>query len=324
MNIRLIIGASSLVVTGSRVYNCRMAAGLRGLGHAVEVVDAESARADDVERPGCILLVDGAALPGLAGAKLDAATVLLHHPASLEASPPDEALRAQESALFREVRHIVATSEQTAARLVSDFGTPPAAISVIVPGIDDLPRSAGSSDATCEILSVGQLIPRKGHDVLLRSLRRLFDLDWHLTIVGGATDPVHAHGLQALAEELSIAQRVDFAGEVTGEALEALWRNADLFALTPHFEGYGMVFAEAARRGLPVAATSTGAVPSLIGPEAGVVCAPGDSEQISRALRRVILDAPLRREMAEMAWQSSRLLPSWDEQAARLAAVLAT
>ena len=224
---------------------------------------------------------------------------MLHHPASLEVNSPDGALHAQEAVLFHEVRHIVVTSEQTAARLVSNFGTSPGKISVIVPGIDDLPRSAGSLGATC-------------------------DLDWHLTIVGGANDPVHAHGLQALAEELNIAQRVDFAGEVRGDALEALWNKADLFALTPHYEGYGMVFAEAARRGLPVAATSTGAVPSLIGPDAGVVCAPGDSEQMSRALRRLILDAPLRREMAEVAWQSSRLLPSWDEQAARLAGVLAT
>lgn len=324
MNIRLITGASSSIVTGSRVYNDRMAAGLRKLGHGVEVVDAAGLRPEDAARPGCVPLVDGAALPGLAGANLDAATVLLHHPASLETNPPDEALRATEAALFREARHIVVTGEQTAARLLSDFGTPTEKISVIVPGIDDLPRSVGSSGATCEMLSVGQLTPRKGHDVLLRSLRRLFDLDWHLTIIGGANDPVHAHGLQALAEELSIAQRVEFAGEVTGDALETLWRNADLFALTPHFEGYGMAFAEAARRGLPVAATSTGAAPSLVGPDAGVVCAPGDVEQISRALRRLILDTSLRHEMAEVAWQSSRLLPSWDEQAARLAAVLST
>lgn len=330
MNIRLIIDASSPVVTGSRVYNDRMAAGLRGLGHAVDVVDAAGLRPDDAARPGgvslpeCVSLIDGAALPTLAGMRLDGATVLLHHPASLETNPPDEALRAREAALFREARHIVATSEQTAARLVSDFGTPPEKISVIIPGIDDLPRSAGSSGVTCEMLSVGQLIPRKGHDILLRSLRRLYDLDWHLTVVGGANDPVHAHGLQALAEELNIAQHVNFAGAVTGDALEALWRHADLFALTPHFEGYGMVFAEAARRGLPVAATNTGAAPLLIGPDAGVVCAPGDIEQLSRALRRLIMDVALRREMAEAAWQSSRPLPAWDVQAARLAAVLAT
>ena len=317
MKIRLLVAEPSGRVTGSVVYNRRIVDGLTTLGHTVDVVD------NGVLDPAGVVLIDGAALPAFAEARLDDVTALIHHPASLETNPPDAALHALESRLYGAVRHLVVTSEQTLARLVADFATPPEKITVVVPGIDDLPRSPGSSGLTCEILSIGQLIPRKGHDILLRAFRRLFDLDWHLTIVGGASDPVHAHGLQALAEELNIAQHVQFAGEVVDDALEPLWSNADLFALTPHFEGYGMVFAEALRRGLPVAATSTGAVPTLVTPTAGVVCMPGDIEQLSKALRRLIFDTSLRREMAEAAWQVGRSLPSWDEQAARLAAVLA-
>jgi glycosyltransferase involved in cell wall biosynthesis len=191
---------------------------------------------------------------------------------------------------------------------------------VIVPGIDDLPRCGGSPGPACHILSVGALIPRKGHDVLLRSLSRLFDLDWELTIAGSADrDPVHATGLRALAEELKIAQRVRIADDVT----EALWAQTDLFALTSFFEGYGVAIAEAMRRGLTVAVTNVGAVPTLVGPEAGVVCAPGDVEQFSKALRRLIFDRRLLRDMAEVAWQSGRALPSWHEQAEHLATVLA-
>ena len=164
--------------------------------------------------------------------------------------------------------------------------------------------SPGPAGPTCEILSIGTLIPRKGHDVLLRALARLFDLDWHLTIAGSPDrDPAHAHGLMALAEELDIAHRVRFAGELVGDALEAQWRAADLFALATHYEGYGMAIAEALKRGLPVAVTAGGAAGAAGHAGSRLVCPVGDRDQLSKALRRLIFGRDLRREMAEAAWQ---------------------
>jgi glycosyltransferase involved in cell wall biosynthesis len=156
--------------------------------------------------------------------------------------------------------------------------------------------------------------------VLLRALSRLLDLDWVLTMAGSADrDPGHASSLRALGEELRIAHRVRFMDDVN----EAVWRAADMFALTSYFEGYGVAIAEAMRRGLAVAVTNVGAVPALVTPEAGVVCALGDVEQLSKAMRRLIFDRPLLRHMADAAWRCGQSLPSWNEQAARLAAVLA-
>jgi glycosyltransferase involved in cell wall biosynthesis len=174
----------------------------------------------------------------------------------------------------------------------------------------------GSTGPGCAILSVGMLVPRKGHDVLLQALARLADLDWSLAIAGDASrDPVHADGLRALAAELGIAQRVRFLGALPDAALEAEYARADLFALATRYEGYGMAAAEAMARGLPLAITAGGAIAEIVPEGAAVVAAVDDHNALSRAMRRPIFDTALRADMAEASWRAGQALPRWPDRA---------
>ncbi len=338
-HISLLVPAPFDQVSGGYGYDRRMVEELRAAGDDVSVVelggkfpladdtarDAACAawdRLDDATRP----VIDGLALPAFAGME-DAlaargAIALIHHPTALETgftAAERDSLRGMEQRLYRRLHRLIVTSELTAERLVTDFGVDRARVAVVTPGTDDAPRSTGSGGLGCQLLSIGTLVPRKGYDVLLRALARLFDLDWRLTIAGSPhRHPAHAEALVALTDELGIAPRVRFAGEVTGDALEQLWRGADLFALATWFEGYGMAIAEALKRGVPVAVCAGGAAATLVEPESGVVCEPGDQVQLSKALRRLIFSASLRAEMGEVAWQIGQNLPHWKAQAARL------
>ncbi len=336
MHIAFLVPGPIAAISGGYGYDRRIIAELRAAGHTVDLheltghhplPDGEaraSARAAWAAiPPDALPVIDGLGLPAFDGLIDRVAIGLIHHPTSLEAgfSEPDtQALADIEKRLFPSLAGCITTSDTTAATLAKDFAVE--RLAAVVPGTDPALRSPGSDTPTCRIIAIGTLIPRKGHELLLRALARLFDLDWHLTIAGGAPDPVHAATLQNLAEDLAIGQRVAFAGTLTGDALQSLWQSADVFALATQYEGYGMAIAEALKRGLPIAITKGGAAAALAPDEAGIICEVGDLVTYSKALRRVIFDTDLRAEMAEVAWKAGAALPGWPAQGTAFAAAL--
>lgn len=115
--------------------------------------------------------------------------------------------------------------------------------------IDELDNSSDLENGTFEILYVGQLIHRKGVDILLRALQRVNMENWRLSIAG--TGPLQSEYIQK-CRELGIDNHVKFIGVLPNDAVKVRIAHADLLVLPSRFDGWGAVVNEALMSGVPV------------------------------------------------------------------------
>jgi glycosyltransferase involved in cell wall biosynthesis len=100
---------------------------------------------------------------------------------------------------------------------------------------------------------------------------------------------------------------------VSDVQLHKLYTASDVFVLASLYEGYGMVFAEAMANGLPIVATTGGAIADTVPKAAGVLVEPGDVAALSDAIRLLIVDADHRSVLAQGAKMAALQLPTWEE-----------
>jgi glycosyltransferase involved in cell wall biosynthesis len=287
-----------------------------------------------------VLLIDGlafGALPAERIAALDRRIVaLVHHPLGYETGL-DEATQKQliesERHALACADHVIVSSDTTRDVLIDAFGVPGGAITIAEPGTRPVTRHSHPPTVTAglvpavtkaiRLLAVGSITPRKGFDILVEALSTLGDLDWRLRLVGSpARDPATAQALRKQIAVAGLRSRIDLVGELAIEPLDEEYRNADLFVLSSHYEGYGMVLAEAMAHGLPIVTTTGGAAARTVPDDAALKVPPGDSAALAEALRRAIEDIALRRQLACASLRAGDALPRWPAITARVAAVL--
>ena len=283
--------------------------------------------------PGAVLLIDGLAYGAMPAALIERfdrpIVALVHHPLCLEAGlRPSrvEALRTLEIAALARASLVVATSPMTARTLTADFDVPPERITVAEPGTDPAARARGSTSERIALLAVGSVVPRKAYDVLVRALE--IDVgarvaDWHLSIVGALDrSPATLAELREQIARAGLGASIELLGAKSRAELDALYDQADIFVLSSHYEGYGMVLAEALARGLPIVCTTGGAAADTVPDGAGVKVPPGDVAAFSHAVGQLIGDPGLRRRMADASWTVGQTLPRWEVTARQIAGVL--
>ncbi|HEV2954918.1 MAG TPA: glycosyltransferase family 4 protein [Xanthobacteraceae bacterium] len=331
--------------TGGYAYDKRMIAELRRLGWDVEVIDLgnEFPRPSDAARKnasakllalpqGMPLVIDGLAFGTMFVVASRLAlrrklVALVHHPLALESGlTPAEAATFQimERTALSAAGRTVTTSHTTGRVLMSQYGVPERRLIVAPPGTDKVTPARGSGGTgPVALLAVGALVPRKAYDVLIAALATLADLPWRLTIAGDRTrDPATAQQLKADIARAGLAERITFTGAVPDAQLDALYDGADLFVLPSRYEGYGMGFAGAIARGLPVIGTDAGAIPEVVPADAGILVPPDNVSALAAALYRLITDARERGRLAVAARAAAAKLPTWAESAVLFARAL--
>ena len=124
----------------------------------------------------------------------------------------------------------------------------------------------------------------KGQDRVIRILPRLLAREPHLVYaIGGAGDD--RARLETLSREYGIAGKVKFLGEINETELVDHYRMADLFVMPSTGEGFGIVFLEAARAGIPVVAAGVAGSPdALLEGRLGRLVNPNDPAALVKAI----------------------------------------
>jgi glycosyltransferase involved in cell wall biosynthesis len=177
------------------------------------------------------------------------------------------------------------------------------------------------------VLFVGVICRRKGTLELARAARLLHDRgisDWDLVVVGSQGPTPLPEYAEIVAEFETAGLTGSLVGPEHGEQVRARLEQADIFVLPSYLEGQPVAIIEAMAAGVPVIATSIGAVPDLIrdGIE-GRVVDPGHVGQLADALAELIGDRSLRTRMADAVRRRAEEAHSMPRLSDRLAGLYA-
>jgi glycosyltransferase involved in cell wall biosynthesis len=148
------------------------------------------------------------------------------------------------------------------------------------------------------VLTVGQLIHRKGIDVLIGALKIVRDRGCviDLVVVGEGEERLN---LSQRAADLGLAKNVHFIGNQSHEKTSVFFKNCLFFVLASRAEGLPLVIVEAMASGKAVIATAIDGIPEIIEDEStGILVPVEDPASLANALMRLYQDSDLRARLA--------------------------
>ncbi|HEY4027872.1 MAG TPA: glycosyltransferase family 4 protein [Candidatus Dormibacteraeota bacterium] len=204
----------------------------------------------------------------------------------------------------RVARRLPLLTVSAAARdeIVREMGVSAASIAVVPNGVDaaqfrpmpERRRTPGRIVATASAD-----VPLKGLDPLLRAFAILRARRPAELVVIGRPRPDGP--TPKLLDELGLHDSVRFVSGIPDEELIAIYAEAEVAVVPSLYEGFSLPAVEAMACGLPLVATTAGALPEVVGADgdAALLVPPGDPCALADALTRLLADAALRRDLGE-------------------------
>lgn len=235
-------------------------------------------------------------------------------------------LRLGVAMTLRRARGVITVSDHARSEIISCYGLPEDKVHVTQEAADpwfcpvapleskalEWMRRAGIRKPY--VLAVGNLQPRKNLIRLVRAFAaclRESKHDCQLVCAGRAK--WRESEIYELISREGVVDSVVFPGYLPDEKLVDLYREAQVFVYPSLYEGFGLPVLEAMACGTPVITSNVASIPEVAG-DAAIMVDPLDVQSLKNALRRVLADSDLRRELSARGLiQASRF--SWRQTA---------
>ena len=170
-----------------------------------------------------------------------------------------------------------------------------------------------------KIISVANLIPRKGIHTLITALASLPHNDWQLTVAGSLNmDTSYVGSIRRQIEQEKLTHRISLLGKVSDDELALLLPQYHLLTVPSSYEGFGIVYLEGMQFGLPAIAGTAGAAKEIITHGSnGFLVPPGNPEALAHHIKLLIRDRELLQKMSLAAHQTVAAHPTWNDSAGR-------
>lgn len=181
-----------------------------------------------------------------------------------------------------------------------------------------LPTLQDGQERIRQVLAVGRFHPEKGFDRMLHVWQQVVreNPGWTLKLIGGG---VQEEALRDLARALGLERSVQFAGELSHEAVLLEMQKSYCYLMASHIESFGYVILEAMSCGLPVVAYDVRLGPGelIADGQNGFLVEDDDQKELACRLMTLFSSRPLRDKMGKNARKSAeqynqtRIIQSW-------------